>query len=46
MLYTDLYDQKTMLKLLRKMLMKQSVYKAPGKEAVDKYMVSSGKAKH
>lgn len=39
MLYTDLHDQKTMLKLLRKKLMKQSGYKASGEEAVDKYMV-------
>lgn len=42
MLYTDLH-QKTMLKLLRKKLMKQSGYKASGE---DKYMVSSGKAAH
>lgn len=46
MLHTDLHDQKTILKLLRKKLMKQSGYKASGEEAVDKYMVSSGKAKH
>lgn len=39
MLYTDLHDQKTMLKLLRKKLMKQYGYKASGEEAVDKYMV-------
>lgn len=46
MLQTDLHDQKTILKLLREKLMEQSGYKASGEESVDKYMASSGKAKH
>lgn len=44
MLYTELHDQKTVPQLLQK-FRQQSGHKTSGKEAADKYMVSSGKAK-